>query len=341
MKTFSNFVKNINENCTTSDVNPGNGIGLGVTNHLTPVQNIVTNLRNLFTPINGVVATIAEDGFSVKLHSSKFINKEETEKFLFAPVYQNQSLYSYIVAQGLDNMKMINLGQYIVVYFGPKDIKAANPGEEPNTCSIACQEMLEMNITEAEIMTINESDDDEELEQVAKANLRAIIASQDKVKAAKQFAILVGQQITLPQDYYFAGVKSQDGDESIALRWKYIKRKPHNKSVEITHSLMNIFGDGEDAIWIGDFDNNAKFLLPEDVKELIESILELLGATKTDDPCVYKITDEIVNTNSDDKKDDSNDSSSETSDNEESDKKSSEEGDGTEKSSETESDSLL
>lgn len=341
MKTFSNFVKNINENCTTSDVNPGNGIGLGVTNHLTPVQNIVTNLRNLFTPINGVVATIAEDGFSVKLHSSKFINKEETEKFLFAPVYQNQSLYSYIVAQGLDNMKMINLGQYIVVYFGPKDIKAANPGEEPNTCSVACQEMLEMNITEAEIMTINESDDDEELEQVAKANLRAIIASQDKVKAAKQFAILVGQQITLPQDYYFAGVKSQDGDESIALRWKYIKRKPHNKSVEITHSLMNIFGDGEDAIWIGDFDNNAKFLLPEDVKELIESILELLGATKTDDPCVYKITDEIVSTNSDDKKDDSNDSSSETSDNEESDKKSSEEGDGTEKSSETESDSLL
>lgn len=341
MKTFSNFVKNINENCTTSDVNPGNCIGLGVTNHLTPVQNIVTNLRNLFTPINGVVATIAEDGFSVKLHSSKFINKEETEKFLFAPVYQNQSLYSYIVAQGLDNMKMINLGQYIVVYFGPKDIKAANPGEEPNTCSVACQEMLEMNITEAEIMTINESDDDEELEQVAKANLRAIIASQDKVKAAKQFAILVGQQITLPQDYYFAGVKSQDGDESIALRWKYIKRKPHNKSVEITHSLMNIFGDGEDAIWIGDFDNNAKFLLPEDVKELIESILELLGATKTDDPCVYKITDEIVNTNSDDKKDDSNDSSSETSDNEESDKKSSEEGDGTEKSSETESDSLL
>lgn len=341
MKTFSNFVKNINENCTTSDVNPGNGIGLGVTNHLTPVQNIVTNLRNLFTPINGVVATIAEDGFSVKLHSSKFINKEETEKFLFAPVYQNQSLYSYIVAQGLDNMKMINLGQYIVVYFGPKDIKAANPGEEPNTCSVACQEMLEMNITEAEIMTINESDDDEELEQVAKANLRAIIASQDKVKAAKQFAILVGQQITLPQDYYFAGVKSQDGDESIALRWKYIKRKPHNKSVEITHSLMNIFGDGEDAIWIGDFDNNAKFLLPEDVKELIESILELLGATKTDDPCIYKITDEIVDTNSDDKKDDSNDSSSETSDNDESDKKSSEEGDGTEKSSETESDSLL
>ena len=339
MKTFSNFVKNINENCTTSDVNPGNGMGLGVTNHLTPVQNIVTNLRNLFTPVNGVVATIAEDGFSVKLHSSKFINKEETEKFLFAPVYQNQSLYSYIVAQGLDNMKMLNLGQYIVVYFGPKDIKAANPGQEPNTCATPCKEMLDLNIAEAEYI-IKESDEDEELEQIAKANLRAIIASQDKVKAAKQFAILVGQQMKLPQDYYFAGVKSQDGDESIALRWKYIKRKPHNKSVEITHSLMNIFGDGEDAIWIGDFDNNAKFLLPEDVKELIESILELLGATKTDDPCVYKITDEIVDTNTeDDKKDDS---SSETSDNEESDKKSSEEGDGTEKSSEeTESDSLL
>ena len=41
--------------------------------------------------------------------------------------------------------------------------------------------------------------------------------TKDKVKAAKQFGILVAQQISLPQDYYFAGVKSSDGDESNEL----------------------------------------------------------------------------------------------------------------------------
>ena len=92
-------------------------------------------------------------------------------------------------------------------------------------------------------------------------------------------------------DYYFAAVKFKNGDESIALRWKYIKRRPHGKSSEITHTLINIFGLGKDAVWIGDFDKNAKFQLPEETKKLIESILELLGAEKTSDSCIYKIED--------------------------------------------------
>ena len=291
MKTFSSLIKNINEHCATSDVNPGNSIGLGVTNHLTPVQNIVTNIRNLFSPINGVVASVAEDGFSVKLNSSKYINKKATEDFLYAPIYQNQSLYTYICSQGLCDLKIVDLGQYMVVYFGAKDIAAANPGEEPNTCQACCKEMLELNIDEAELLTINESEDEEEIEEVTKKQLKVIINSKDKVKAAKQFGILVAQQIALPNDYYFAGVKSKDGDESIALRWKYIKRRPHNKSAEITHSLLNIFGTGDEAVWVGDFDKNAKFQLPDEVKKLIESILELLDAEKTSDSCIYKIAD--------------------------------------------------
>lgn len=340
MKTFSNFNKKLNEGCTTADVNQGNSIKLGVTNHLTPVSNIVTNVRNLFSCINGVVASEAEDGFSIKLNSSKFISTSEVNKLLYQPVYQNQSLASFIIAQGLPKIKMVNLGQYIVVYFGPDDIAAANTGEEPCPACLpsCCSEMLEMNIDEAELLSIYEAEEEEEeIEEVTKKQLKTIINSKDKVKAAKQFAILVAQQVALPNDYYFAGVKSKDGDETIALRWKYIKRRPHNKSAEITHSLMNIFGTGKEAVWIGDFDKNAKFQLPDEVKKLIESILELLDAEKTSDPCIYKIEDEKKEEEkkpeeSDDEDDksrgddsddssDSSDSSDDSSDKDDSDKK--------------------
>ena len=286
MKTFSSLIK---ENCTTSDVNPGNGIGLGVTNHLTPVSNIVMNIRNLFSGLTGVVASEAEDGFSIKLNSSQFVSKEAVNRVLYQPIYQNQSIYSYISAQGLTQIKMVNLGQYIIVYIGPADIKAANTGEEPCKACLPCKEMLDLNISEAEMLRINEAEEEEEIEALTKKQLKEIISAKDKVRAAKQFGILVAQQISLPTEYYFAGVKSSDGDESIALRWKYIKRRPHGKSAEVTHTLINIFGTGKDAVWVGDFDKNAKFQLPEETKKLIESILELLGAEKTSDSCIYKI----------------------------------------------------
>ena len=55
MKRFSK----LNESCVTSDVNQGNALSLGVSNHYTPVQNIVTNIRNLFSMIIPVVASVA------------------------------------------------------------------------------------------------------------------------------------------------------------------------------------------------------------------------------------------------------------------------------------------
>ena len=106
MKKFSSF----NENFT--ETNPGNA--LGVTNHYTPVQNIVTNISNLFCVRLSIVATVAEDGFSVKLTSSKFTSKEAINKILNLPLYsdvnyQQSTLYAYIMAQGLTNVNIINL----------------------------------------------------------------------------------------------------------------------------------------------------------------------------------------------------------------------------------------
>ena len=296
MKRFSDFNKAmtgklVGESCITSDVNPGNALSTtGVTNHYTPVQNILTNVKNLYACRMSIAASLAEDGFSIKLNSSKFVSEDEIRRMLYTPLDRTTiPLAQYIISQGLDSVKMIKVGDFYVVYFSPKDIKAAEPGLEAPQAEAPVKEMLDYNIEEAEITTITEDEDDEELEDLTKKELSKLIDEKDKVKAAKQFMQIVSQQMELPREYYFAGVKDKDGKESIALRWRYTKRRPHKKTAEVTRSLINIYGNDKDGVWVGDFDEKAYFKLPDEVKKLIENILELLGAEKTDDECVYSL----------------------------------------------------
>lgn len=295
MKKFSN----LNETCVTSDVNPGNALSnTGVTNHLTPVYNIVTNIRNLFSMIIPVVASVAEDGVSIKLNSSKFVSKEEIAKLINQPVYQSQSLSTYICQQGLDKIKLLNLGQYWVVYFCPKDIKQAMPGLESDPAIFPVKEQM---VDEAEMDTfISESDDDEELKDLTKQKLKEILDMKDKVKAAKQMELLVSTEVELPREYYFAGVKDKQGNESIALRWKYTIKRPKGMTGEMTRSLINIYGVDKDGVWVGDFDEDSLFKLPDEVKKLVETILDFIGAEKTNDACVWSLEEK----SGDDKKDD-------------------------------------
>lgn len=293
------------ESACTADKNPGNIFNGGVTNHYTPVENIVTNVKNLFCAMLGIVATVGEDGVSVKLHSSQFVSEKTVYDRLYNVMYNSQSLYSYISQQGLSVVKLVAVGQYFVVYFCPADIKTATAADDEAAKQLAksccgtcgecapCKEMLELDIDEAELSTINEGNDEEEeeLDGIRNKQVVDLINMKDKVKAAKQFASMVAQQISLPTEFYFCGVKSKDGDESIALRWRYIKRRPHGKSTEVTRSLINIFGSGDEAVWVQDYDKDAMFELPEDVKKLVENILDFLDAEKTSDPCVYKIAD--------------------------------------------------
>lgn len=296
MKKFSVY---LNEGCTTSDVNPGNLYpNTGVMNHLTPVGNIVTQVRNLFTPLTGIVASVGEDGFSVKLNSSKFTSKEEVNNVLYdGTLMRGTTLASYIISQGLEHMKVVPIGQFFVVYFCPSDIKATEPGKEPEPSKFPCTEMLQYNIEEAEMISLTdeellfENDDDEEMEDITHKKIIELITSKDKVKAAKQFELLIGQEIELPREYYFAGVKSKDGEESIALRWKYTNKRAHNKTVEFTRSLINIFDTSKEGIWVQDFVKDSYFQLPEEVKKLIENILEFIGAKKTKDPAIWSLED--------------------------------------------------
>lgn len=287
MKTFTI----LNEQCATSDVNPGNSMALGVTNHLTPIQNILTNVRNFFATQLGVVASIGEDGVSLKLNSSKFVNKKEIDAVLTNPIQRNMCLKEYIQAQGLDFIKMIDLGQYWVVYFSPSDVKTAVPGMEAVPATAPVKEQLELRIEEAEIdncyMVLE--DEDEEVKNPNKEEIANILSMKDKVKAAKKLEALVAKETELPREYYFAAVKTQKGKEVLALRWKYTKRSGVKETIELTKSLMHIYDDGN--VFCADLDKNSMFKLPTETNTLINNILDMFDAEKTNDSALFKIKD--------------------------------------------------
>lgn len=307
MKRFSEHI-NENNNSVTADINPGNAyINTGVMNHLTPPSNIVASIRNFFSPLLGVVASVAEDGFSVKLNSSKFTSQEGINSILFnTEVMRGTCLNNYIMQQGLTQIKIVPIGQYSIVYYLPADIKNADgdgngknaKGKKPK----AVKEMLEYDIDEVELSTIIKEDDDEqEINKIDKDKVLEIINDKDKVKAAKTLEQFITSKIELPREYYFAGVKSKEGEESIALRWKFQKKRPHNKTTEVVRSIMNIFDGGKEGIWIQDFDKDGMVTLPEEVETLIKNILEMIGATETNDPCVWSFEEKE---DKDDKNDD-------------------------------------
>lgn len=288
---------------------PGNQLlKTGVTNHYTPVQNILTNVKNLFCLLLGIVAEIGEDDVSIKLSSSQFVSKAKTEELLWRIMYNDvftygtSSLYGYITAQGLTKVSFINIGGYYVVYFSPDDIKTAL---DPITMAIKSMTNTtnESIIDEYEIGTfIKEDDGEEEMKSQTVEKVLELLDGPDKVKAAKQLELLVSKEIQLPREYYFSAIKFKTGEEAIALRWKYSKKMPFGKTdgadgykeitVENTRSLMHIFGKGEQAIWVQDFAEDSLIELPEEVKKLIESILDLLEADKTNNPAIFSLTGE-------------------------------------------------
>ena len=266
---------------------------VGVTNHYTPIQNIITNVRNLFAPYFGLVVEPGEDGVSIKIHNSGFISQQAVNDILYKKVDRFTSVADYICQQGLCAIKLVNVGKFYVVYFCPTDIKTA---EDPNVMNsdlpaeievAPCREQLEYNIEEAELSSLYESAWDEEMEDKTKDELLDILNQDDKIKAANAFNDKLGHVITLPEGVYVKAVKDEAGNESIAIRKKYTKRRPFGQSSEVVKSLINIYHSGNDGIWVDPFDN--KDSLDEETCNLINSILSWLGAEETGDPCVWKL----------------------------------------------------
>ena len=355
MKRYTQLVK---ESATSADVNPGNG--LGVTNHYTPIENILTDIRNLYCCKMGIVAAPGEDGVSIKLHSTKFVNKNAISNSLYDMTIVDNctSLDAYIKMKGLTKVTLVNLGMYYVVYYSPEDIAtAAIPAKDGQTidtdplpapcpspvpvpvpvaavdlgCPCSCigfgceskiEDVAESLLDEFEMTTltqINEDDDDVEVEDETHKALIEILKTKDKVKAAKKLEAIINKEMSLPREFYFAAVKSKSGEESIALRWKYTKKVAHGQSTEITKSLINIFGFGKDGVWVGDYDKDTMFVLPDEVKNLIDNILDLIGAEKTKDAAIYSLSEnpEKKSDKEDDENKDENDSPEDDKNNEE------------------------
>ena len=176
MKRFSEHIK---ESKINNGVTFGNSLNNGVTNHYTPVQNILTNIKNLFCQLLGVYAEVAEDGFSIKLSSVQFTSEQKTSEILHRPMYNDvfsygtSSLGGYIMSQGLRKVTLINLGSYYVVYFSPEDIKAAQSpinmennakgyscvGEYSGECCPNPCEMKESLYDEFELCYLKEKED--------------------------------------------------------------------------------------------------------------------------------------------------------------------------------------
>ena len=308
MKKFSQFHNKLTESYVTADINPGNALSnTGVTNHYTPIENILLTVKNLFSTTMGIVASVGEDGMSIKLNCSRFVNPDDVYDIIYSTgIYRNQSLANYIISQGLPIIKLVNIGQYYIVYFEPDDIAGAgvpSPQEPVEDAAKAVTEMQTYGIAEAELSNLIK-ENDEEIEDVNKKQIKELIDSKDKVKAAKQIELLVGKEMELPRDYYFAGVKSSEGKESIALRWRRMVKRPGGTSSTVTYSLLNIFDSGDNGIWVPSYAEDSIFNLPDEVKKLIKNVLNnVLMAEKTKDPAVYTLSDKKHKDMDDDKSD--------------------------------------
>ena len=334
MKRFTEHIRE-----AANEVKPGNQLlKTGVTNHYTPIENILTNVKNLFCSILGIVATIGEDNVSIKLSSSQFTTQEKTNELLWRSLYNDvftygtSSLQGYITSQGLSKVTTINIGGYYIVYFSPNDIAyAEDPACMAAKCECPCPcETCECLYDEFELGRVYEKsdtvddqnnsddqnqDDNQDIDgskhkedpKPNEVSIDDVLNNEDKVKAAKQLEILISQAVTLPRDYYCAAIKFKNDDEAIALRWKYTKKLPTGNSTENTRSLIHIFTGEDKKIWVQDYAEDSIVELPKEVQTLIENVLKFLKAEKTDDPAVFTLgkgSDESDDQNQDDNQND-------------------------------------
>ena len=274
-----------------SGVTSGIGMTQGVMNHYTPIDNIIINTRNIFGALLGLVVSKGEDGISLKIQSSSFTNPEVTRNILYNSTFDGHTyLYTYIINQGLRGLKILDLGSTCIAYFFPNDL-AEDPCSNETCCG--CREMKESRIIECELATIEESsvneDQEVELEDRTKEELAEIINNNNKVKGAADFVNKMANVITLPENMYIKATKDIDGHESISLRYKTVKRRPFGGKMDSVTSLMNIYCTGANAVWVDAFLN--KGLYDDDVINVINSILQFIGAEKTSDEAVWNIPD--------------------------------------------------
>lgn len=263
------------------DSNPGNSLDcLGVSNHYTPINNILIAIRNLLCCRLGVIAEPGEDEVSIKLHSSKFTDENSINAILYDKIDRFTSLDSYIRMQGLTKRTIVDLGSYKVVYYSPEDIKQAENPElmaqvpdvdiEPTTESLKAIKAI-----------LEEQQDDYTTDWVD------ILSNEDKNVAAALFYEKIKNKVDLPENYYYVkATKDANDNKCVAIRKKYEFRKPFGEKIEKVKSIINIYSP--DNIWVSGYQDCIT--LSDTDSRIIEKVLNLINAQKTDDCCKFTLT---------------------------------------------------
>lgn len=261
------------------DSNPGNSLDcLGVSNHYTPINNILIAIRNLICYRLGVVAEPGEDEVSIKLHSSKFTDEESINAILYDRIDRFTSLDSYIRMQGLTKRTIVDLGSYKVVYYSPEDIKQAeNPemmAQVPDLDIEPTSECLET------IKTILEEQQDNDT-----VDWIEILGDEDKNVAAALFFDKIKNKVDLPENYYVKATKDANDNKCVAIRKKYEFRKPFDEKIEKVKSIINIYSP--ENIWVSGYQDCIT--LSDVDSKIIEKVLDIINAQKTDDKCKFTL----------------------------------------------------
>ena len=261
------------------DSNPGNSLNcLGVSNHYTPINNILIAIRNLICYRLGVIAEIGEDEVSIKLHSSRFTDEESINAVLYDKIDRFTSLDSYIKAQGLTKRTIVDLGSYKVVYYSPEDIKQAeNPEVFAQAPDIDIEPTSECLETIKAILEEQEDNDD--------INWIEILGDEDKNVAAALFYDKIKTKIDLSEKYYVKATKDANDNKCVAIRKKYEFRKPFGEKIDKVKSIINIYSP--DNIWVSGYQDCIT--LSDTDSRIIEKVLNLINAQKTDDNCKFTL----------------------------------------------------
>ena len=262
------------------DSNPGNSLDcLGVSNHYTPINNILIAIRNLICCRLGIIAEPGEDEVSIKLHSSKFTDEESINAMLYDKIDRFTSLDSYIRMQGLTKRTIVDLGSYKVVYYSPEDIKQAeNPEMMAQVPDVDIEPTTECLET---IKTILEEQQDND-----KVDWIDILGNEDKNVAAALFYDKIKNKIDLPENYYYVkATKDANDNKCVAIRKKYEFRKPFGEKIEKVKSIINIYSP--DNIWVSGYQDCIT--LSDTDSRIIEKALNLINAQKTDDNCKFTL----------------------------------------------------
>lgn len=256
--------------------------GLGVTNHYTPIQNIITAVRNLMACRLSVVVEPGEDGVSIKLHSSKFISDAAVDDVLYFPIDRFTTMDSFIRMQGLTKRTVVTLGEegqsYKIVYYSPEDIKSAE-----NPYVMAAED--EMNPTHESLEQIKALINEDSEEDIPSINWIEILSNEDKNVAAALMDDKFKGKISLPDGYYIKATKDGNDNKCVAIRKKYTFRKPFDEEIEKVKSIMNIYAP--DNIWVSGYQDSVT--LSEKDEKLLKDVIEFIGAKETDDPCKFTL----------------------------------------------------